>query len=323
LLQHIVLFHGPNIFFLNQTLTRWKNTFCEKHGGDLNVEMLEGSQTKSADIIEKSACLPFLSEKRLIIIKNFLNETNKEDQKKLTDNLDKIPDFTVVIFAEFMPPDKRTALFKKLSKDCRVEFFEELNDLSLTKWIIDEVKKNNGQISANNANYLSMYVGNDCTTLHQEIQKLTLYKGKNEISKEDIEKLTSPVISMSIFKLTDAIGFKKTKDALNILEKIILSGEDLQMVFHMLIRQFRLIILIKELQNQGLPNAQIASQLKQHPFIISTISKQTVLYKPEELEKIYDKLLEIEITFKTGKISVTVDDKREFILALEKLVVSL
>ena len=95
------------------------------------------------------------------------------------------------------------------------------------------------------------------------------------------------------------------------------------MVFHMLIRQFRLIILIKELQNQGLPNAQIASQLKQHPFIISTISKQTVLYKPEELEKIYDKLLEIEITFKTGKISVTVDDKREFILALEKLVVSL
>ncbi len=318
--NNVVLFYGPNAFLLEQTLKQWTKVFMEKYiNGELNLERLDGSTTNANEILEKCSTLPFLSEKRLIIVKNFLNEANTEQQKKIAESISLIPDCTILIFEERKDPDKRTSLFKKLSKECRVEYFEELKDLALTEWIINEAKKNGSFISANTANYLTMYSGTDCLKLNNELKKLSLYKPNLEITKEDIEKLCTEMLQTSIFKLTDLIGCKKYKEALLTLEKIIQSGEELPMIFHMLIRQFRLIYLIKNLKSQGSNPKEIASQLKQHPFVVSNIFKQCDNYSLTELETIHTKLLEIETNFKTGKIYITSDDKRDFVLALERL----
>ncbi|OGJ52066.1 DNA polymerase III subunit delta [Candidatus Peregrinibacteria bacterium RIFOXYB2_FULL_32_7] len=321
-MQNIILFHGPNTFNLEKTLKSWIKAFYDKYNGDLNIEILDSQNLQMQEILKKAGTMPFLAEKRMVVIKNFLSESDKDEQKKLIENLNEIPDFTILIFAESSPPDKRTSLYKKLEKDCRVEFFEELEGLTLTNWILEQIKKHEGKISSTNANYLSLYVGNDTWQLSQEIQKLCLFASEKEITKEDIEKLSTPLLSTSIFKLTDAIGFKKQKEALNLLERIIQSGEELPMIFHMLVRQFRLIIMIKECYEQGIPANTIAKTLKQHPFAVSNILKQCQTYNFDELKKIYKKLLDIEIAFKTGKIYITTDDKRDFVLALEKFVMT-
>lgn len=320
-MKHIILFHGPNIWQMEDTLKAWVKAFEEKHNGDMNIECLEGDRLNYSEIINKAAPLPFLSEKRLLIIKNFMARAHKDEQKTLSDNLAKIPDHSIVILVESKTPDKRTSLYKKLSKECRVEFFEELQDLSLTQWIISQTQKYGAQIKASTANYASAYIGNSCQKLDNELQKLSLYKYGQEISPEDIQTLSVPMLETSIFQLTDLLGFKKYREAIAILEKIIQSGEELPMIFHMLVRQFRLIFLIKTLEQRRLSSKDIASQLKQHPFVVGTVLKQSNKYSFNDLESIYRKLLDIEIAFKTGGITLRADDNRDFVLALERFII--
>src|SRR3989338_8088645 len=99
---------------------------------------------------------------------------------------------------------------------------------------------------------MSALMGNDLWKLNTEIQKLIQYADDKKITPQNIETLgQGSSITSSIFKLTDALGQKKTKEALSILHQLIDQGEELPMIFAMMARQFRLIIEVRELQNKG------------------------------------------------------------------------
>ena len=83
----------------------------------------------------------------------------------------------------------------------------------------------------------------------------------------------------------------------------------------MIVRQFRIMIQVKELSGQGLSQQDTATRLKLHPFVVKKTTRQAMNFSMEQLETIYKKLLETDVSIKTGKM----DD----VLALDLLVVGL
>lgn len=119
---------------------------------------------------------------------------------------------------------------------------------------------------------------------------------EREIGKELLSRVSATVKLFKtepiLFKFLEAIRPGNTKEILTLLRESLLAEEP-EIVFYMLTRQFRNLILIADLGEKGLP--RMAS------WQISRLKNQAKNFTLEQLLKIYHELLEIDYRQKTGQ----------------------
>jgi len=319
---HIYLFHGHDNYTATKKLNHWRREF-EKKYGDFNIHIFEGENFTAANFNEAVSTVPFLGEKKLIIIRDFLRDASEEEQKLLAEKLENAPESCVTVFIEHEKPDARTTLFKKLSKTGQAIEFEDFEKPELVQWIRNEFTGKNSRIGSREADMLADTVGPDLWQMESEIEKLSLYGQEMPIDEKAIEAITSPNLSSSIFKLTDYIAQRNSKIALRTLNTLLQSREDLFQIFFMIVRHFRILIEIKACLEKKLDRAQIIQKTHEHPYAIKTGTSQCRNFTADKLAGIYRKLLQIDIATKSGRIKTLSGDSSELRLALEKLIVEL
>ena len=172
-----------------------------------------------------------------------------------------------------------------------------------------------GQITPQAAALLSSLVDGDPRAFNQEIQKLLAYVNyQRAIEPEDVELLTADIGQGNIFAMVDALGNQNGRQAMSMLQRL-LEGKESGMIFPMVVRQFRLILLAREVLDNGGNKNDVARQLKLPPFVADKLYLQARRFTLPELEAIYRQLLEIDKAIKTGKVPGD--------LALDTLVVEL
>ena len=318
----IYLFHGEDSYSSQQKANRWQREFIKKYD-EFNTQLLEGENLTAAQISEALNTVPFIVEKKLIIVRDFLRESSTEEQKKVAEKLEETPDYCVLVFVERQKADARLTLFKKIKKIGQIVDFNYLEKPQLTGWIQQEVAKKNGQIGTREAAQLADTVGPDLWQMSHEIEKLTTHDATHPIKAETIEALVTPNLSESIFKLTDYLAQRNRQKSTQTLNTLVESGEDLMQIFHMIVRHFRILIQVHSCISQGMAQPQIVQKTKEHPYAVMTSMKQCNNFDSAKLTQIYRQLLGIDIAIKSGKIKMTTEDKSELRLSLEKLFVEL
>lgn len=319
----VFLFHGDDTYTHREKLRFWQQEFEKKYGGDINVNILSGRDATAQELFQICSAVPFLGEKRFTVIKNFLSEGAKDEITKMAELLEKIPDFCVLIFSETGALDRRIGLYKKIQKQGKVMEFPALTGSKLIAWIEKTVGRCQGKIEKEATLALTELLSGDLYRLENEIAKLAAYARGREITKADIDLLVDVKLETSIFRLTDGIGQKNTRTALLALHQLIETGEELPRILYMIMRQFRIILCVKDLAEQRLGRDEIVSKLKEHPFVISNTLNQAKNFSTEQLARAYELLIDIDTKLKTGGIKIFAGDNREFVLALDRLVLEL
>lgn len=334
-MKNLFLFTGQETFLIHEQINTWKKAFEEKHGGDINLNTIDGRKAEIGEVIAQIETSPFLSEKRLIFIEGLpeapkarnANKITKKDEKreeqfkKLVEYLEKIPESSVVVFVQFNP-DKRKSLYKKIVQLANIKTFESLSGAVLNKWIQNRIKNYNASIDISSAEYLTSLTGQDLWRIDQELKKLASYTDGRSITKQDIDHLVVPTIEANVFHLTDALGSKNPRQAIKNLHRSMSAGENLRQVFYMIVRQFRLFLQVGGYLG-NYPNTSpnnIATSLKLHPFVARNTMNQLKHFNVSELKKAYERLLEIDVGLKTSKIRITTEDQDELAMAIEKFI---
>lgn len=304
----IIFLYGDDTYRSSQKLKNLKAKYIEKYG-DTNLETFEDG-FDLGKIKGAITALPFLADKRLVIIKNIFKSRSKDILEGISEILENVPEETITIFWESGVPDKRTVLFKKLIKE-KSEEFEKLQGYKLTKWIEDNVADKGGKISGKNAEKLASYVGDDLNQLENEIAKLVTFRNEGEISSEDIDLLVNSKLSGNIFNLVDAVGTGDYRKTAQYMHDLLAQGENEIYILTMIVRQFRNLILIKDYEGK-LDKMGIAKEVGLHPFVVQKGMVQARNFSIQELKNMYEKLLDTDIAIKTGE--------KEPLLALDLLV---
>lgn len=315
----LFLFHGEDTYSLRQKVNFWKEEFLKKHG-DVNLEVLEGKDLDPNLFLVNVNSVPFLSEKRLMVIKNIFSASQPEANQKIAGALESIPDFSIVLFIEEIAVDKRTKLFKRLEKLGKITEFPPMTGSKLLSWIFGKCKDMGAEINEEAAIYLSELVGGDLYRLENELIKVAHHSAGGLITKKEIELLVNTTLDTSIFQLTDALATKNLKRSVSLLHQLLESGDELGHILHMVVRQFRIIIQAKELSMQGLRKSAIVPKIKEHPYAVGIAVMQSANFSMDQLKEIYRTLLDIDTKLKTGGIKTLAGDSREFTLAMDKLV---
>lgn len=311
----LIFLHGPDTFRSRQQLKKMIEKFKQDRDPQgYNVAVLDlaspsGLRQTGCEVMEQVLASPFMSEKRLVVLENFLSATGKGDLqedmlKRIEDK--SLPDSTVILFWESdLKPKTSVAkkLFEKLSKEKFSQQFDALTGFKLQAWIEAEFKTRGGKIARPALQYLVQNIGSDMWRLDSLISQLMAYKADVEIGLADVQLFLDEKIDNSIFNLVDAIVGGQAKKAFEMIREQYRIGEDAQYVFAMLLRQFRILLEIRDLyeREDNLQSDAIAKKLGLHPFVVKKSLPFVKRYPMEKLKSIYQSLLDFDIKTKTGQ----------------------
>jgi len=318
---NLVLMSGEDTFSLLEEVKRWKDAFVEKHG-DSDLEELDGESCRIEQIISSISTTPFLSEKRLVILRNFLSGRKPDEANALIPALEKLPETSILVLAELKDPDKRTSIFKKLSSLATNRLFLRPKGALLTTWVQRRALLGGAACSPDAATYLITLLGDNLFTLESEIQKLTLFAQGQAITPAMIDELVTRNIQKSIFTMTDQLARKDFSGVLTTVRQLQEQGEEAAYIFSMIVRQFRLMLEMRALAEENLPPAMIARKMEVHPFVVQNTLRFAKNFTAAEMKSALQKFLIIDRRLKTGLLSLKPREEDQYLLALERVLLA-
>ena len=140
-----------------------------------------------------------------------------------------------------------------------------------------------------------------------EIRKLIEYAGKEgEIKKEDIDSLSIKKSESIIFDLTDNLGKKKIKEALEVMNNLIYAKEPIQRILIMLYNHFKKLYLVKLSEEENKNIAQSLNLKANQMFLVNKYKMQSKYFEKSELRNLLEELIKIDELSKSGRVDINI-----------------
>ncbi len=306
-LNFIYLFFGEETYLIENTIKKIKHKFGEIIQG-INYICLDDSNIQN--LISEISMPAFGYEKKLIIVKNanvFKKETKKKASKNediqekikdyIEDNFDMVKSTCILVFIE--QDATKNDLYDFIDKNGIVCNFEKLKPNQLTsrlKSICNAYKVN---ASEDVLMYLIENIGTDMQDAINEIRKLIEYAGEGgTIKKETIDSLCIKQTDAIIWNLTDFLGNKNIKSALENLQGLIYNKEPIQKLLTLIYNHFKKLYITKLSERYNKPIAESLSLKPNQVFLVSKYKKQSSYFEEETLRKIIISLVDLDANYK-------------------------
>jgi DNA polymerase-3 subunit delta len=305
------VFHGTDELTRAETLADFRSRLGPADTADLNTTFLDGRKTSLAELRHACDAIPFLAEKRLVIVEDLLTQAAKQEKllDELTEYLSQLPETTRLVFVEERPLPDNHPILQLAHQNARgyVKRFDPPDTKALPRWIAERVRKHGGEIEPQAAAQLAAAVGADLRLLDQETIKLVTYvNAERPITTADVDEIVPYAQAAIVFDLVDALGRRDGRTAAQTLHRLLDAGEHPMGLLAMIVRQFRLLIQVKELKAKGANSQTVAKELGIHPFPARKLHSQAAYFTTPQLEAVYRHLLETDVGIKSGEIEVEV-----------------
>ncbi|MBU2539697.1 hypothetical protein KJ786_00840 [Patescibacteria group bacterium] len=350
----VIFLYGQDSYRSRQKLNEIIEEYKKTHKSGLNLKFLDVEEVGFSidNLTDETRQSSIFKEKKLVVVKNLFNDADlKEKFLKIVKEM--LDSEEIVVLYEEQKIKKSDSLLKFLKKSAKVQEFESLSGVKLSNWVKKEIESRNIKIDPIAQDLLLDYVGEDLWWLSNELQKLSNFKKNSDgkvstksrildkvgtiedtrlrfhressigsgqsrdktITIADVKLLVKPKIETDIFKTIDAIAQKNKKQALNLLYKHLEDGDAPLYLLSMIGYQFRNLLIVKDLAERNTPYNLIAKKSGLHPFVVRKAYDQMRQFSLQELKKIYQRIFEVDLNIKTGRIEPEI--------ALEMLIMKL
>ncbi|HHX61836.1 MAG TPA: DNA polymerase III subunit delta [Epulopiscium sp.] len=300
-IKSLYLCYGKEDYMKKQYIENIKNKIIDPSYEIMNLERHDGKGVSIDQIIDFAETMPFMSERRLMIIKDsgLFKSGKKDESDKLASYIDKLPSSVCIIFME-SEIDKRLSVYKKTNKDHTAIEFKIPSDKELVQWTKKELIRYNVRMSNSLIEYFVRVVPPGMESIINEIKKLAAYNPEGEITREAIDNVCTHSLDIRIFELVKMLGNKDTKGVLEIYTNLLEMKESPIGILAMMSRQFRMILKVKYMKQKGHDNQSIAARTGFRSFMITECVNQASNFTFSQLESAIKECLDADVNIKTG-----------------------
>ena len=312
-LKSLYLFFGEEKYLIETSTKKIKNIFGEAIKG---INYVQIDETNISTIISEIETPSFGYNKKLIIAKNtgLLKKESKRKNnelanikqnlcKYLSENLNLIKESIVLVIIE--EEAEKQNLYNIIDKNgvvCKFDYQKPAQLIARLKSICNMYKV---EIENYTLQYFIESCGTNMEELINEIRKLIEYAGEGgKIEKEDIDKLCIKKLESVIFDLTDNLGKRQIKKALEVLHNLIYQKEPIQKILITLYNHFKKLYITSVAIRE---KKEISTSLNLKPnqmFLINKYKNQARYFKEKELRKILEELINLDYNYKNGLIDL-------------------
>jgi DNA polymerase III subunit delta len=311
----IHLFHGDDEFSLQEELDALKAQLDADGGLVGNTSVLDGRTLKPPELLTVSATVPFLGSHRLVVVEGLLGRFESQGGKRrenkgsresvdpwkgIASALAEMPESTVLVFVDG-DVSASNPLLKVLAPVAETRKFESLKQRAVPDWVRTRAGNIGLSISPQAIALLADLVGNDLRMLAQELEKLGTYAGERRIEEEDVKALVASAREASVLGMVDAVVEGRSGVAVRMLEELRAEGASSSLALNLITRQYRNLILAKELTLARLSPAEIGQRLGiRSEYPLRKVLEQSRRYTLPQLESAFNRLLEADAAIKRG-----------------------
>ena len=296
-LKKVYLLYGPEHYLVRQYRDKLKKAL-NPDDDTMNFSAFEGEDISIKEIIDLSETMPFFAERRVILIED--SKLFKKGGDELAEYMENLPETTYFVFVE-EEVDKRSRLFKEVSKQGNAVEFVTQTDETLMKWIGARINREGKNITQAAYRSFIAKTGTDMENIEKELEKLICYTmDKGVIEPEDVEAITTEQISNKVFDMVDAIASHKQKLAMDMYYDLLALREAPMRILFLITRQFQILLTVKVMANQGFANKDIATKAGCPEWAVRKYLGQAKSFSLEQIKQAIADGVEYEEAVKTG-----------------------
>lgn len=297
--KQMYLLCGSEDYLRSQYRDRLKKALIG-NGDAMNLSCFEGKDISQPQLVDLAETMPFLAERRVIVIEN--SGMFKGGSDVLADYLKEVSPTAFFVFSE-KEVDKRNRLYKVVKDKGYVGEFGEQDEATLTRWVAGLVKKENMEIDRAAIALLLYKTGTDMENIRRELEKCICYCLKRgKITAQDVEMICTERLSNRIFDMINFLAAGKQEQALKLYYDLLALKEPPMRILFLISRQFNMLLQTKMLREKGCDRRIISEKLGVAPFIAGKYMDQAAHFKRSVLRKALEDCVQAEEDVKTGRI---------------------
>ena len=318
-LGNLYLFFGDEIYVKNIYIDKIKEIIHDGGFPDFNHILIDDKNTSFDDIADALESFPMMTEQKLVIIKNsYIFYKAKEDAKEfLAEHLKNIPEYVTLLFDE-VQLDKRSSLYKTLTKSGLAVEFEYLSETDMVSWIEREVRNSKKTITRNSAQYMASICDSGLSYVKHELEKLISFCD-SEITNSDIDRIVAKSLDIRVFELTDSIMKADASNALSLMNDFRTVKESAFKILYLLSGTFDKMLHSRLMVSEGASFNEIAEKLAIKPFIVKKYIENGKKFKENYLIERIMRVADIDLNIKEGNIDEWTALEQYVIESVEKI----
>jgi DNA polymerase-3 subunit delta len=298
-LKPLYVFTGDEDFLKRQALTVLIEMVLGKGSDTFGLSTHAGDNASFADVRDEVDTLPFLSQRRLVVVENadpFVTRWRPQLERYVG-----TPSANGVLALVVKTWPSNTKLAKLVDAGSTIDC-KALPPYRLPDWCALWSKSAYGkELAQSAARLLVDLIGAEMGQLDQELQKLASYVGAaGQIAARDVDRLVGSSRTESVFKIFDAIGGAQPAEALKILDDLLDQGEAPIRLLGAFSMQLRRLASAALAHKQGKPLAAALGAAGVPPFAQRGCEQQLRHLGPRRAALLYDWLIEVDLGLKGG-----------------------
>ena len=318
----VYVFYGDDTFSSREAFQELVDAMGSPELRESNLTEFEGAGLNAAQFAAAAQVMPFLAERRLVVVRGLLATAESQTQGRrrgrqparqqqanpsdaIIAGLEGLPPTTDVVFLEgrVAPGNPILAALKPLAN---VRDFPVVRGDRLSRWVRERMEQKGGAITGEAISLMVEMVGSNLWSMDSELEKLATYRIGTRVEADDVRTLVSAAREANVFALVDAILEHRADAAMGMMGNLLQNGATATYVLSMVARQTRFLVLAQELGKQRVPPNEWGERLGiQQEFVLRKTTQQARQYSSDQLRRLYRLLLETDLSMKRGE---TTDD---------------
>ena len=307
--NNIMAIYGEVPELVEKKSNELTHSFLNEDKDDLNYIKYNLYETDMSTVIEEALTMPFISEKKVIVVKNSFMFTGEKVNKDITPNNEQVIEFlekydgeNLVIFEIYSNKlDERKKLTKTLKKTSKLSKVEQMSEQEIKSWMQNQLHKNYKDIKQDALNLFIELTGVNFNIVSQELDKISLFLGdRTTITKNDVSLIINRSLEQNVFLLTEFIQKNQKDKAIQLVRDLIIMKEEPIKLLALITSNYRLYYQCKILAQKGYSGQQIAKTINVHPYRVKLALNQVRHYELGQLLNIINNCAETDYKLKSS-----------------------
>lgn len=307
----VYLCYGAETFLMEEFIAFLISRIISPEQRDFALGKYDLAETSLEKIIDDAETPPFLVPRKVILAHNANFFTAAKDNGKIEHPVEALQryllapaDFSTVVFIVHTEKlDERKKLVKAMKEKDMIVSFAGMSADELLQWVRRRAEQAGIVLESAAAERLTAMTGGNLQSIAAEVDKIALYVGeRGTVGEETILQLVAPTMEQNVFMLIEDIVRFNLHRAFSVFHELLKQKEEPVKIVLLMARQFRIVLLVKELVRQGYSHQQIAGQLGLHPYAVKMAAEQGKRLEAPRLQSILSELSDLDYRMKSGKV---------------------
>lgn len=298
----IYYLEGEDAYFRDKTIELLRALVKEP---TLNASSFVGASLKGdkiRDLTDAVYTLPFMSEKRLVLVSDFY-PGEKDYETYLKPIFVNPSDTTVLVVANMAGKPKTGACELKKKPNVTAVDCSRADEETVTKWVYVTLKRAGVSADGMASGAVARYCNCDMARVSKETEKLIEYAGEGgTITVKDVDELVYKDAEYKIYELTQAAAGGNYARFIAIMDSMVGKGFDENSFLNALCSHFRTLWEVRTAKGT---NAQVGETLGMKEYAVKKTREQAGRFSEKALKGYYDAFYSALAGVRAGEITLS------------------